>query len=110
MVAYSLIKDHFHLILKQSSEKGIPKFMQKVSTGYAMYFNKKYKRSGGLYVCRFQSEHIIDEEELEKVGVYVNLNHKIHNIKVESFKLTSSENVNKMTYVSSWSEYMKKSQ
>ncbi len=109
IIAYSLIKNHFHLILKQVSDKGISKFMQKVQTGYAMYFNKKYKRSGSLYIRRFESEHILNNDSLEKIGAYVNLNHKIHNIKVESFKLTSSENINKMTYVSSWSEYMKKS-
>ena len=101
VVAYAIIKDHFHLILKQVSENGISKFMQKIQTGYAMYFNKKYKRSGSLYVRRYASEHIFDKNELEEIGVYVNLNHKIHNIKVESFKLVSSENVNRMTYVSS---------
>ena len=75
--------------------------MQKVQTGYAMYFNKKYKRSGSLYIRRFESEHILNNDSLEKIGAYVNLNHKVHNIEVESFKLTSSENINKMTYVSS---------
>lgn len=110
VLAYSLIKNHFHLVLRQISKKGISKFMQKISTGYAMYFNKKYKRSGSLYIRRFESEHVLGDDELKKVGVYVNLNYKIHDLVVESFKLTSSENINKMTYVSSWSEYMEKNE
>src|SRR5665648_769365 len=46
--SYSIMPNHIHILVKQISNNGISKFMQKVSTGYAGYFNKKYKRTGGL--------------------------------------------------------------
>ena len=47
--AYCLMPNHFHILVKEKSEKGISKFMQKISTAYSMYFNNKYKRTGGLF-------------------------------------------------------------
>src|SRR3989344_8657918 len=43
--AYCLMPNHFHLLLTQIEEDGISKFMQKLSTGYSMYYNKKYERT-----------------------------------------------------------------
>ena len=40
IVAFCLMPNHFHLILKQVKDGGITKFMRKLSTGYVMYFNK----------------------------------------------------------------------
>ena len=40
--AYCLMPNHFHILITQVSEDGISKFMQKLSTAYAMYYNKKY--------------------------------------------------------------------
>ena len=46
VVAYALLPNHFHLLLKQEVDNGIVKFMQKLGTSYTMFFNKQEKRSG----------------------------------------------------------------
>ena len=102
IVAYCLNKNHYHIILKQVADNGISKFMQKVGTGYTMYFNKKNKRTGSLFGGRFKSKYIEIGEQLDYVGVYVNLNNKVH--KQEQRGSTSL-----LTYVSSWNEYIRKS-
>src|SRR3989344_9520644 len=51
--AYCLMPNHFHLLLKELEEGGISLFMQKVLTGYTMYFNKKYDRKGALFANSF---------------------------------------------------------
>ena len=102
VVAYCLNKNHYHLILKQVVDNGISKFMQKVGTGYTMYFNKKNKRTGSLFGGRFKSKYIEIGEQLGYVGVYVNINNKAH--KQEHLGSTSV-----LTYVSGWNEYMNKS-
>jgi len=79
IVAYCLNPNHYHLILKQNFEKGIEKFMHKLSTGYTNYFNKKYNRSGSLFQGRFKAIHIDSNEYLLHLSVYVNKNHFIHN-------------------------------
>src|SRR3989344_2900195 len=44
ILAFVLMPNHFHLLLRQRKENGIVRFMQKLGTGYAMYFNKKKDR------------------------------------------------------------------
>jgi Transposase IS200 like. len=49
IISYCILPNHFHLILKQESENGISKFMQKLGTSYTMYFNKKIQNALELY-------------------------------------------------------------
>lgn len=78
IIAYCLNPNHFHLILKENKVGGIPLFMKKVSTGYAMYYNKKNSRSGVLFQGRFKSVHIGSNDLLLYVSAYVNCNSQIH--------------------------------
>src|SRR5574344_1985556 len=80
IVAYCINPNHFHLILKQNTDKGIEKFMQKLGTSYTMYFNNKNNRNGALFQGRFKSKHIDTNEYILYLSAYVNLNDKIHNI------------------------------
>ena len=47
--AWSLMTNHFHLIVRQEVDGGITKFMKKLGTGYSMFFNIKYQRRGALF-------------------------------------------------------------
>lgn len=49
ILIFTLMPNHFHLVVKQKRENGIVKFMQKLGTGYTNYFNKKYERVGSLF-------------------------------------------------------------
>lgn len=80
IIAYCLNPNHFHLLLKENKENGVTSFMKKISTGYAMYFNKKYERSGVLFQGRFKSVHIGSNSHLLYASVYVNCNSQIHGI------------------------------
>lgn len=81
IVAYALLPNHFHLILKEIGEGGISKFMQKISTSYTMYFNEKYDRSGALFQGTFKAKPIND---LIVLSSYVNLNFIHHGYSTES--------------------------
>jgi len=72
--AYTLIPNHFHLILKEILEGGIATFMQRIFTAYTMYFNKKYERTGNLLSGVFKSRHIEDDRYLKRVISYSHLN------------------------------------
>lgn len=78
IICYCLNPNHYHFILKQKSERGIEKFMHKVSMGYTNYFNKKNKRAGSLFQGPFKSIHIDTNEYLLHLSVYVNKNDFIH--------------------------------
>jgi len=80
IVAFCLLPNHYHFILKQICDGGISKFMQKLGTGYTMYFNKKNSRSGALFQGRFKAKKIETQETLNYLSVYVNLNFRIHKV------------------------------
>lgn len=73
-VAYCLNPNHYHFIITPLVEKGIEKFMQRLGTGYTMYFNEKNKRSGSLFQGKFKSKHLNSNEYLLQASSYVNLN------------------------------------
>ncbi len=59
---YCLMPNHYHLVIEQLEDNGISKFLQKVMTGYTMYFNKRYERTGVVFQGRTKSK-LIDNEE-----------------------------------------------
>lgn len=74
VVAYALLPNHFHLILKEKREGGISKFMLKLTTAYSMYFNTKHERSGPLFTRPFRSRHIDSDEYFRWLFAYIHLN------------------------------------
>jgi len=74
MVAYCLMPNHFHFLLKQLTDVGIPKFVSNFQNSYAKYFNKRFEREGPLWKARYGSVHIEDEEQLLHVSRYIHLN------------------------------------
>jgi putative transposase len=94
-VSYCLNPNHYHFILKQISEKGIEKLMQRLGIGYTKYYNKKYERIGALFQGAFKSIHINSNAYLFHLSVYVNLNDKIHSL---GNRISKSQ--------SSWGEYV----
>ncbi len=72
--AYCLIPNHFHLLVTQFEDDNISNFMQKLSTAYSMYFNKKYKRTGSLFEGKFKSQHINRDQYLKYIFSYIHLN------------------------------------
>jgi putative transposase len=72
--AYCLMPNHFHILLTPAIEQGVQIFMQKVLTGYSMYFNKKFERSGALFESRFKARHANSDEYLKYLFSYIHLN------------------------------------
>jgi len=72
--AYCLMPNHFHFLIKETKEGGIRDFMHKLTTGYTMYFNKRYKRVGPLFQGTFKSEHANTDEYLKYLYSYIHLN------------------------------------
>jgi len=74
IAAYCLMPNHFHLLIRELEEGGISKFMQKLTTGYTMYFNKKNDRNGSLFQGRFKATHVADDRYLQYLISYIHLN------------------------------------
>lgn len=74
ILIFTLMPNHFHLLLKQKKENGIVKFMQKLGTGYTNYFNKKYERVGSLFQGRFKAILVSEEAHFIHLPFYIHTN------------------------------------
>ncbi len=72
--AYCLMPNHFHILIKEKIDNGISIFMRKLSTAYAMYFNKKNERNGVLFQGPFKAELVDNDEYLKYLFAYIHLN------------------------------------
>lgn len=72
--AFCLMPNHFHLLIREVEEGGIAKYMQRVSTAYANYFNTKYNRKGHLFENSYRAVHIEDNDQLLYVSAYIHKN------------------------------------
>ena len=72
--AYSLMPNHFHIVLRQKIDRGITIFTRKVLTGYSMYFNLVYDHSGILSQGAVKSRHIDSEAYFRYIFAYIHLN------------------------------------
>lgn len=74
ILAYSLMPNHIHLVVREIVKNGISTFMMKLLTAYSMYFNIKNERSGPLFVRPFRSQHIDNDSYFLYIFSYVHLN------------------------------------
>ena len=74
IAAYCLMPNHFHLLVRGIEDGDIGKFMQKLTTGYTMYFNKKNERTGTLFQGRYKATHVADDRYLRYLISYIHLN------------------------------------
>lgn len=74
LIAFALMPNHIHLLVKQNTKDGMVKFMRRLATSYVMYFNKKYDRIGSLFQNRYKAALIESEPYLLHLSRYIHLN------------------------------------
>jgi REP element-mobilizing transposase RayT len=73
ILAWVLMDNHVHLLLFSGS-LGLPKFMRRLLTGYALWFNRRYQRAGHLFQNRYKSIVCEEEQYLLELVRYIHLN------------------------------------
>jgi putative transposase len=73
IVAWTLMSNHVHILMFSGSQ-GLSKFMRRLLTGYAVWYNRKHHRTGHLFQNRYKS--IVCEEETYLLDLvrYIHLN------------------------------------
>jgi putative transposase len=72
--AYCLMPNHYHMLISESIENGIPKFMKKINMGYSKYFNERNQRVGALWQGKYKSIHISEDPHFMYIPYYIHLN------------------------------------
>jgi putative transposase len=72
-LAFALMPNHYHLLLREIEEGGISYYMQKMG-GYVIYFNNRYQREGSLFQSRYHSVTVENETQLKITFNYIHTN------------------------------------
>lgn len=65
--------NHVHMVL-ETPQANLSRFMQRLKTAYAVYFNQKHNRHGHLFQGRFGAHLVEEDEYILKLSRYVHLN------------------------------------
>jgi putative transposase len=71
---WCLMGNHYHLLISERTERGIPLFLRKLNVGYANYFNERHGRSGTLFQGRTKKVHIASDAHFLHILHYIHLN------------------------------------
>ena len=106
ILCFCLMPNHFHLLIEQIKDHGIIDFMQKLGTGYTMYFNEKYERSGHLFQGRFKAVPVVNESQLLHLSRYIHLNPaELKEPKWEEEGIKNRKAIKKFLEQYQWSSY-----
>ncbi len=73
ILAFCLMDNHFHLLVRENLEDGISKFMQRLCTSMATYFNAKYDEEGTLFQSSYKARTVQDDDYLQYLIAYINV-------------------------------------
>lgn len=74
LIAYCLMPNHLHLMVKQVTKEAITDFMRALINSYVRYFNQKYERVGPLFQGIYKGVLIDNEVYLLHLTRYLHLN------------------------------------
>ena len=74
ILCYSIMPDHYHLLLRERNENGISNFIRKCNISIAKYINIKNNRLGPIFESRFKAKHINSNDYLLHLSLYIHLN------------------------------------
>jgi putative transposase len=74
LLAYCLMPNHFHLLVRQVTKDGMTKLIRRIATIYAMYFNERNHRVGTLFQGKYKAVLLDSREQLLHLSRYIHLN------------------------------------
>lgn len=89
LLAFCLMPNHFHLLIKQNAKNSMSKFMKQLLTSYSMYFNKRHQRIGPLFQDVYKAVIIETDEYLLHLSRYIHLNPTARGAPLDEFEWSS---------------------
>ena len=72
--AFSLMPNHFHLLITQVGDIPISKLISKACSSYSKYINNKHKRVGHIFQDKFKAVLIENDPQLMWISSYIHTN------------------------------------
>jgi len=99
VISFSLMPNHFHLLLRQEKSGGISRYLAQFQNSYTKYLNTKNLKDGHTFKGQFKAVRIEDGEQLQHIVRYIHIN------PLTSFVVKDFEDLEKYPY-SSLQEYL----
>ena len=74
VIAYCLMPNHFHLLLKETEDDRLKETMQGLQTSYAKAINKRFQKTGHLFQDTYNKIRIESDEQLLHLTRYIHMN------------------------------------
>lgn len=74
VVAYSLMPNHFHFLVRVIEEQGLETWVRRMINSYTRSFNTRHDRVGSLFQGPYKVVRIESNEQLVHVSRYIHLN------------------------------------
>lgn len=71
ILGWTLLPNHFHLLMQEIQEGGIAKFMQRLCGSMSVSYNHKYDEKGSLFQGGYKGKTINDDSHLLYLPFYV---------------------------------------
>lgn len=73
ILSFVVMPNHFHLLLRQRSEGGIGKFMQRLASSITNGFNHKYENKGTIFQSKYKPVIVTEDHHLSRLISYINV-------------------------------------
>lgn len=73
ILSFVVMPNHFHLLLRERSEGGIGKFMQRLAGSITLGFNKKYENKGTIFQSKYKPIIVQEPRHLSRLISYINV-------------------------------------
>ena len=74
ILCYCLMRNHYHLLIKQKRDNGISKYLSDFQNSFTRYYNAVHERRGPIFLNQFRAVRIETDEQLIHVSRYIHLN------------------------------------
>lgn len=71
ILAWTLLKNHFHLLIEEIQEGGTAKFMQRLCGSMSAAYNKKYSDTGSIFQGSYKSKTVDGDAYLRYLTFYI---------------------------------------
>lgn len=71
ILAWTLLSNHFHILLQEIKEGGAAKFMQRLGGSMSMCFNLKYKEKGSIFQSAYHGRVVEQNAHLNYLAFYI---------------------------------------
>jgi len=74
LICFCIMNNHFHLLVREETDGGIPFYIQRIENAYTRYFNLSHERNGHLFQGPFRAVHIETNDQLLYTSAYIHRN------------------------------------